>query len=136
MESAPKRVPVVAAALIDHDRVLVTQRPSGSHLAGTWEFPGGKREPEEGDHEALKRELVEELDVQAEIDGLVAEIEHAYPAFVVHLRLYAARIVRGTPRPVQVADLRWVTIAEMRALEMPPADGPLVDALERHLTAR
>jgi 8-oxo-dGTP diphosphatase len=125
---------VVAAALIDdHGRVLLTQRPAGSHLAGTWEFPGGKREPEEGDRDALARELAEELDVRAEIGPLVAEIEHPYERFVVHLRLFAGVIRAGTPRAVEVADLRWVRLDEMRTLPMPPADGPLIDALEAYL---
>lgn len=133
MASLP-RISVVAAALIDdRGRVLLTQRPEGSHLAGTWEFPGGKREPEEGDREALARELSEELDVDADIGELVGQIEHAYERFVVDLRLFAGVIRAGAPRAVQVADLRWVFVHEMRSLPMPPADGPLIDALEAFL---
>jgi len=127
-------VAVVAAALLDPDqRVLLTQRPRGKHLELTWEFPGGKREPGEDDHQALARELREELGVDAQLGPLIARTEHAYERFVVELRLFAGRIVRGTPRALQVADLRWVTTDEMRAMNMPPADGPLVEALVRHL---
>lgn len=129
-----RRVPVVAAALLDSQRrVLLTQRPEGSHLAGTWEFPGGKREPEEGDRDALQRELSEELGVAADIGPLVAELEHRYDDFVVHLRLFAGVIRSGAPRALEVADLRWVEMDRIRELEMPPADGPLIEALDRFI---
>lgn len=121
---------MVAAALTDDThRVLVTQRPEGAHLAGTWEFPGGKKQEGEGDADALVRELREELGIESTVGDLVAEVEHPYEDFVVHLRLYRARIVRGVPRPLQVADLRWVEVGELPALDMPPADAPLIDAL-------
>ncbi len=127
----PRRpIHVVAAAIRDSEgRVLITQRPPGGHLALTWEFPGGKTEAGEGDAAALRRELREELGIDAEIGALIASVTHRYEAFDVALSLYEARIVSGHPTPLEVHALRWVPIAELTDHEMPPADVPLVAAL-------
>jgi len=121
---------VVAAAISDgRGRWLLADRPPGRHLAGLFEFPGGKVEADETDAAALARELREELGIECEIGSLVSEVQHDYPERSVHLLLYQAQIVRGTPRPREGQRLQWATAQAMRALPMPPADGPLVEAL-------
>jgi 8-oxo-dGTP diphosphatase len=122
---------VVAAAIDDgRGRYLLTQRPPGRHLAGTWEFPGGKVEPGEADVEALVRELDEELGVRADIGRLVASITHAYPEKTVHLLLYRARI-HGRPVAHDATGMGYYDPEAMRRLSMPAADAPLIEALER-----
>lgn len=123
---------VVAAALIDADgRVLIAQRPQGKSLAGLWEFPGGKVEPGERPEQALVRELEEELAVVVEPDALdpFAFASHAYADFHLLMPLYLARRWQGAPQPREHAGLVWAPPASLRDYPMPPADGPLVDAL-------
>ena len=125
---------VVAAALIDaQGRVLLAQRPSGKQLAGLWEFPGGKLEPGESPEAALIRELQEELAITTQPDDLSAFTfaSHAYPAFHLMMPLYLVRRWTGEPRAVEAAGLAWVAPSDMGAYPVPPADEPLVRALQR-----
>jgi 8-oxo-dGTP diphosphatase len=127
---------VVAVALVDGDgRVLVQQRPPGKPMAGLWEFPGGKVEPEEVPEAALVRELGEELGIQVAVEALtpIAFASEGLGGRHLLLLLYVAREWTGTPEPRHASALDWVRPAGMRALAMPPADVPLVDALERLL---
>lgn len=127
---------VVAIALVDGDgRMLVQQRPPGKPMAELWEFPGGKVEPGEVPEAALVRELAEELGIEVATEALVpiAFASEALGERHLLLLLYVAHAWRGTPEPRHASALRWVRPAEMRALAMPPADVPLVDALERLL---
>ncbi|MEM1025595.1 MAG: (deoxy)nucleoside triphosphate pyrophosphohydrolase [Myxococcota bacterium] len=122
---------VVAAAIVDTEgRWLLADRPPGRHLAGLFEFPGGKVEPGESDQTALVRELEEELGITCEIGSLLSELTHHYPERSVHLLLYRAQIARGRPTPREGQRLEWATTLQMRVLPMPPADGPFIDALE------
>mgnify|MGYP001039794541 CR=1 FL=1 len=129
-----KPLRVVAAVLSSEGRILLTQRPPGKHLAGLWEFPGGKVEPDESDEAALRRELREELGVQSRVKGLVAEIVHDYPEKRVHLLLYDAEITAGRPEPKDASDLAWFMLEELRTLPMPDADAPLIEALAQRGT--
>ncbi|WP_150125367.1 (deoxy)nucleoside triphosphate pyrophosphohydrolase [Sphingomonas sp. LM7] len=127
---------VVAVALVDGEgRVLVQQRPPGKPMADLWEFPGGKVEPGEVPEAALVRELGEELGIEVAPDALVpaAFASEGLGGRHLLLLLYVARQWAGVPEPRHASALQWVKPAEMRALAMPPADVPLVDALERLL---
>lgn len=121
-------IEVVAAVVLRDGAWLVTRRLEGTHLAGHWEFPGGKIEPGESDDEALRRELLEELGVQAEVGELVLATAHQYPGRHVTLRFYRCSI-RGEPRPVLGQEVRWATPAELHALELPEADAGLIALL-------
>ena len=113
----------VAAGLVFHDgRLLITRRPPGSHLAGCWEFPGGKREPGESWESCLQRDLQEELAIEVEVGRLFSEVTHAYPEKIVHLRFFVCRWLSGTPQAIGCSDLKWVTATELAAHEFPPAD--------------
>ena len=124
---------VSAVALIDRDgRVLVQQRPPGKAMAGLWEFPGGKVEPGERPEEALARELAEELGIDTDEACLApaAFASHPLGDNQLLLLLFACRKWRGTPHPLEASALKWARVVELHALEMPPADRPLIGLLE------
>ena len=123
---------VVAAALVDADgRVLVAQRPAGTHLAGQWEFPGGKIEAGETPETALVRELAEELGVDTATSCLAPAgfASHAYPDFHLVLLLFACRKWTGTPAGRQGQRVQWLRPNALFALDMPLADRPLLGLL-------
>lgn len=119
---------VVAAVIDEHGRLLVTRRPQGVHLAGLWEFPGGKTASGEAHDDALKREIREELDVEADVHELVYTTTHAYPERSVQLFFYRCTL-SGTPQPALGQEMRWVRPEELERLEFPPADAELVQRL-------
>ena len=121
---------VVAGILRDKSgRILLAQRPAGKHLAGAWEFPGGKRESGESPEAALRRELTEELGIDTgAVEPLIA-VPWQYPEKPILLDVYAVRDWRGEPHGREGQALRWCAVAEMHALPMPPADRPVVAAL-------
>ena len=122
---------VVLAAVIERDgHFLMTRRLKGTHLAGKWEFPGGKCEPGEAHDACLSRELNEELGVQCEIGEEIFTVEHAYPERTVRLHFHRATLL-GVPSPQQGQEMRWVARAELQSLELPEADQGLVDLLVR-----
>ena len=122
---------VVLAAVIERDgRFLMTRRLEGTHLAGKWEFPGGKCEPGEAHDACLVRELDEELGVECEVGEEIFTVEHAYPERTVRLHFHRATLL-GEPSPQQGQGMRWVERSELRALELPDADQGLVDLLSK-----
>jgi 8-oxo-dGTP diphosphatase len=126
----PSSIVVVAAVIERDDCFLVTRRLEGTHLAGTWEFPGGKRKPGESDEECLVREIDEELGTGIAVGALVHETRHAYPERVIELRFYECRI-EGEPLPMLGQRMQWVPRDELQTLEFPPADGELIGMLRR-----
>ena len=123
-------VHVVAAAVMDaHHRVLIAQRPAGTHLAGGWEFPGGKLEPGEERSAGLARELHEELGITLATPRPLIRVRHAYPSREIFLDVWIVRRYRGEPQGLDGQALRWCTREELATVELLPADGPIVRAL-------
>jgi len=120
-----KTVIVAAALTIEHGKHLVTQRKKDSSHGLLWEFPGGKVKEGEDPREALRRELKEELDVEVEVGRLFDAVFYSYPEFPILLLVYRCRIEKGSLKPIECHDLQWVTLKELEALAMPPADGPV-----------
>ncbi len=119
----------VVAAIIQHDdRFLVTRRLAGVHLAGLWEFPGGKIDPDETHEAALAREIREELDTDIELGELVLATTHTYPEKSVTLYFYRCTL-GGNPRPQLGQEMRWVDRDELASLEFPAADAELIRIL-------
>lgn len=123
---------VVACALVDADRrVLIAQRPQGKHMAGLWEFPGGKLEPGETPEAALIRELREELSIETR-EACLAPLSfasHSYEHMHLLMPLYVCRKWQGTPIAGEHQALKWVRPQALRDYPMPPADEPLIAAL-------
>jgi 8-oxo-dGTP diphosphatase len=123
-------IEVAAGVLTDaRGRVLLMQRKPGTHLAGTWEFPGGKLEAGEGIEVALARELREELGIEARCFEPLISLPWRYPEKSVRLHALRVKEWRGEPQAREGHPLRWIPIRQMDPSEMPPADRPIVTAL-------
>jgi mutator protein MutT len=121
---------VAAGAVIDAaGRVLIAQRPVGKHLAGGWEFPGGKLMPGEDRRVGLARELREELGITISTPRPLIRVRHAYDYGEVLIDMWVVRHYGGEPRGLDGQELRWCTQDELEATELLPADGPIVAAL-------
>ncbi len=121
----------VAVAIIEQQgRYLITQRRSTDVLAGLWEFPSSKVETGDTDEAALRRELRERAGVAADVGDVIAHRTHRSEGCVVDLVLYRATIpVTRQPRPLRVAELRWVAPHELENYAFPPADQATTDLL-------
>ena len=124
-------VTVVVAAVIERDdSFLLTLRPSGTHLEGHWEFPGGKCLPAETHVEALRRELYEELDIVGLVAECVYTVTHTYPDQTVELYFYRCSF-EGSAKPMIGQQMEWVPRARLSALPFPDADAGLIKQLVR-----
>jgi 8-oxo-dGTP diphosphatase len=125
---------VVAAVIEANQRFLVTRRQPGVHLAGLWEFPGGKIDPDEPHADALRRELKEELDVDVAVGDPLYTTVHAYDDRTVELHFYRCAL-KGEPRPLMGQEMRWVPRDELGQLGFPPADAELIEMLRKSVGA-
>jgi 8-oxo-dGTP diphosphatase len=123
------RLRVVAAALFDRGRVLIAERPAGKHMAGWWEFPGGKVASDESDVQALVRELREELGIDARPIDAIMTLTHDYPDRVVDLVLWRASF-DGVPRGLDGQQLKWVDCESLGSERLLEADRPFIAALQ------
>jgi 8-oxo-dGTP diphosphatase len=129
MSKGNRRHVVVTAAVIERDGAfLMTRRLDGTHLAGHWEFPGGKRRPTETLEACLIREIKEELDAEIDVGVEILATTHKYPARTVELRFFRCEL-KSEPRPVLGQALRWVPRADLASFPLPPADNELVRRL-------
>jgi mutator protein MutT len=120
----------VSAALVFRDgKLLITQRREDAHLGGLWEFPGGKREPDESFEQCLVRELREELGIDVGVAELIESLTHAYPEKTVVLKFFRCRWLRNEPQALDCSAFRWVTPAELADFEFPAADARLIRRL-------
>ena len=101
-------VDVVAAVIEENERFLVTRRQSGVHLAGMWEFPGGKVDAGETHADALRRELREELDTAVDVGEMIFQVTHDYPDRSLALYFYRCTL-RGTPTPLLGQQMQWAS---------------------------
>ena len=122
---------VVSAAVIEQDgRFLVTRRPQGVHLAGQWEFPGGKCEPGESLEACLARELREELAVEARAGDEMMATVYEYADRRVELHFLRCDL-EGDPVGLLGQEIQWVSRSDLARLKFPPADAELIQLLMR-----
>ena len=120
---------VVAALVRDGTKILMSRRRPDQPMPNLWEFPGGKVEPGESPTDALAREVREELGCEVAVGRIHEVVFHAYPDFDLYMLVYEARVVSGTARAVDVAEIAWVDAARLPELDLLPADYPLARAL-------
>jgi mutator protein MutT len=125
------RVQVAIALILERGRWLVQRRSAGQHLAGMWEFPGGKLADAETPEAALLRELQEELAVGVQVVEALPVMHHDYPDRAVALHPYLCCIIAGEPRAVDGQEIRWLALEELLTLPIPAANRPLIQALRR-----
>jgi mutator protein MutT len=129
---AQNLIEVSAGLLFRAGKLLITQRLTNSHLGGLWEFPGGKREPNETFEQCLQRELREELGIEVEVTDLIEDCTHHYPERWVHLKFYRCSLLRNEPRPILCSDLAWITPQQFAAYKFPDADARLLEKLRKN----
>jgi 8-oxo-dGTP diphosphatase len=127
IEPAP-RIVVAAGVIERHGAYLLTRRLDGTHLAGAWEFPGGKCEQGETLPGCLEREILEELGCGIVVGGEFLSVVHTYPERVVELHFFRC-VLLDEPRPLLGQEIRWAAPYELSTLELPPADADLIKLL-------
>jgi 5-oxoprolinase (ATP-hydrolysing) subunit A len=126
-------VHVVGAAIVERGRVLLTRRGARMSMAGKWEFPGGKVERDEATHEALRREVAEELGLAVEVGDRIGRGTSFHDGRRIVLEVYAARRQGGELALREHAEHGWFAAGELAALDWPEADLPILPALRRRL---
>jgi 8-oxo-dGTP diphosphatase len=127
--AAERPVVVVLAAVVENaGRFLLTRRLEGTHLEGTWEFPGGKCEDGESHEACLVREIHEELGTGVTVGDEIFTVEHAYPERTVRLHFRRCRL-DGAPHPQLGQEMCWASRAELAKLQFPEADRELIRML-------
>jgi mutator protein MutT len=124
-------IDVAAGLVFRQGQLLITQRNAESHLGGLWEFPGGKREPDETFEQCLVRELREELAIEVSVGELVESLTHAYPEKAVRLNFYRCIWQSGEPQTLGCAGFTWIRSEQLRDYKFPPADERLLDRLQK-----
>lgn len=127
-----KVIRVVAAIIVDDEKIFATQRGYGDFKGG-WEFPGGKIEVGETPQEALIREIKEELEVEIEVGELIDTIEYDYPTFHLSMDCFWTEIVSGDLVLKEHEAAKWLTKDELDLIEWLPADVILVNIIRREL---
>lgn len=112
--------------------IFATQRGYGE-LKGGWEFPGGKIEKGETPQEALKREIMEELETEITVGELIDTIEFDYPAFHLSMDCFWAEIVSGDLILKEHEAAKWLTKGELDTVDWLPADITLIDKIRRSM---
>ena len=135
----PKKAPakqtphfdVTAAIIRKNGKILITKRPTDGLLGGLWEFPGGKREPNESLEDCLVREIREELGIKIRVHGLIARVKHAYSHFKITLYAYECTHVSERVKKLGVADYKWVKPEVLAKYAFPKADKVILETLKR-----
>ena len=124
MAEERKSIEVVAAVIMEQQRVFATQRGYGE-WQGWWEFPGGKLEKDENAEQALIRELKEELNVLVKVESYCLDVIQHYPNISVNLTAFYCRIVSGEPNLIVHKGMKWVKYNELLSYQLLPADIPI-----------
>ncbi len=126
-----KKIEVVAAIISNNDQILCVQRPQNkySYISNKYEFPGGKIETDESSIEALKREILEELSLDIEVNDKFLTVEHSYPDFFIRMHGYLCDCKNRDLVLHEHIDYKWLDIADLKYLDWAAADVPIVEKL-------
>lgn len=127
-----KTIKVVAAIIKDNDKIFATKRGYGEFKGG-WEFPGGKIEEGETGEQALKREILEELDTEIEVGKLIDTVEYDYSTFHLSMQCFVCSIIYGELVLKEHESAKWLTKDELYSVEWLPADIGLIPKVEKML---
>jgi len=123
----------VAAGLIWEDgRLLITRRPEGRHLAGFWEFPGGKQEGSETLKDCLKREIREELGIEIRAEKRILSVRHEYETKWITLHVFHCTDLKGQPETLDGQVVKWVRPNDLPKYTFPPPDLEVIEFLVLH----
>ena len=127
-----KTIKVVAAVIKDKDKVFATARGYGSYK-GWWEFPGGKIEAGESPERALKREIMEELNSDINIDEYIDTVEFDYPEFHLSMKCYYCSLVKGNLDLKEASDAKWLDKDALDSVKWLPADIAILQKIKERL---
>ena len=120
----------VSAAIIEQKgKILIARRKKSSYLGNKWEFPGGKLEPGETPEECLKRELSEELGIEAEIGEFICSSKHSYRHVTIELSAYKVSHFAGEISLISHDEIKWIFPSELKDYEFPEANAPILRKL-------
>ena len=127
--NAQATIEVAAGLVFRGGKLLITQRYPEAHQGGLWEFPGGKRNPDETFEACLVRELREELGIETCVHELLETIAHTYPDRTVLLKFFRCSLQQNEPRALGCPDFRWIARDELNRHDFPAADARLLERL-------
>lgn len=125
-----KQITVVAAIIVNNGLILTTQRGYGK-WKGWWEFPGGKVEYGESPEEALRREIMEELDMTVEVGDRLTTVNYDYPEFHLTMHCHWCRMKSGEMKLLEHESAIWLSKEELRKVQWLPADEEVIDLIQR-----
>lgn len=129
MENTRKRIEVVAAIILEKEKIFATQRGYGEFKDG-WEFPGGKMEQGESPQQALIREIKEELDTEIEVGDLIDTVEYDYPTFHLTMHCFLCTIKSGDLVLKEHEAAKWLTRETLDSVDWLPADKGLIEKIK------
>ena len=127
-----KNIKVVAAVIREGNRIFSTQRGYGEFKGG-WEFPGGKVEPHETPQQALRREIMEELDTEIRVGNYIDTIEYDYPNFHLSIDCFWCEVIKGDLVLKEAEDAKWLTKEQLASVNWLPADITIIPKISKEL---
>ena len=127
-----KNIRVVAAIIINKDKVFATQRGYGEFKDG-WEFPGGKIEKGETSEQALEREIQEELETKIQVNEKIDTVEYDYPNFHLSMDCFICNIIEGDLVLKEHEAAKWLSKEELYSVNWLPADEGLIEKIKKYI---
>jgi len=113
--------------------LLIDQRLESASMGGMWEFPGGKKKPNESIEKTIQRELEEELGIVVKVGGKLLSFEHSYTHKKLYFTVHFCELIIGEPKPLASQKLLWVSPHKLFNFPFPAANTKIISALHKHL---